>query len=1579
MSDSVIDVSVALDGARLIVVGGTGFLGKVWLAQILHRYPGIGKIFLVVRSKKGMDSSTRFWTETAPSGPFDALRAARPGADFENFLREKVVAIDADVGRVRCGISDQWIKEHAGTIDALVNVAGVVDFNPPLDEGVLTNARGMEHLVEWAKALGNVPMLHTSTAYVAGYRKGKIPEVDPKELPFPKCDELDAARWNPANEIAESLALADDTVRRAKEAHKQTEFDELAREALEKKGEPITGPVFDAEREKIQKRWLETTLSEVGADRAKYWGFTNVYTYTKSLGEQVLSNSGLKFTLVRPTVIESSNSYPFPGWTEGINTMAPLIYLSMKGHIQIPHGEKTALDVIPVDMVSAGMTAALAALLLDKHKAVYHIGSSDTNALWMSRLIELVGLYKRKHYLRTGKGNPFLNYVNARFEPVGITEKLYNSQGAPAIASAAKSFSGLLKKAAIGPLATFAKTAAKAVDSYSEIARRNGEIWSLYIPFMAETEYEFRCDNMRELFANLTDADRQALDYSPEQLDWRTYLHEVQFPALEKWVFGEIDEKLKKPLKALRAYTSLRHMLSDRVALTPHATALQRFEKDGLASLTYQELANRVDSTAARLQSFGVEPGDRVALSAKNHPSWVIAYFAIVRAGAVVVPVDPGLDAEPFATVIAQSKSKVLLWDPETQAKRDTAVREKCAGLIIADLFATTEEVLGLVVKDVPEPQPADLASIIYTSGTTGTPRGVLLTHGNFCSLVASLSPVFPLTERDRAVSVLPLHHTFEFTCGLLLPLSRGARIVYLDELNSDRLGEAMKTVRVTAMVGVPALWQLLERRIHSKVAERGDFAKSMFDSLLDGNRFLGDKLGADLGKALFGQVHDELGGSVKFLISGGAALPKDTARLFQGLGLHLSEGYGLTEAAPVLTVHRAGPGAPVGMVGKPVPDVEVRIATPDASGIGEVLARGPNVMLGYADDAEATAKAIDADGWLHTGDLGRIDRKGRLEIVGRNKDVIVNASGENVYPDDVERAVGDIDHVREWCLVGISDGRGGERVACVAVPELAKEGESEDRVQRIDSARKSLDRAFAKLPMNQQPAIVFVHEADLPRTATRKVQRAKVKELAERLASARAVAQSNRGSSRTKNGSGAQSQSTAVRAAIQKIVRKEGLVLTPNTRFREDLGFDSLMAMELATALDAIAGTQGVTEQLLRSETVGALEDALGIQSQVSAATALALSKSSQSSRTNGVEAEDGEQDSEERPMPEALKKLGRAAGAIVQREFYGSVLKVKVTGRAFVPHNRSTLVVSNHSSHLDMGLVKYALGSYGTDLVALAAKDYFFEGNRVRSLFVENFTNLVSLDRNAGLRQTMRAVGDLIESGKTVLIFPEGTRSTDGAIRPFKGAVGHLARKHQVDILPLYLGGTFEALPKGAVWLRTRSATARIGLPLESQEIERLCKDLGPVDSARRVARIAQRAVELLKEGKVLDLRTVERWEDEDGPKEHPLVTLFGELNSKFKPGSVSDPVSFYFTLGNEPEAKWTVNVTPQSCELKQGKPESGTADCVLKTTPDLFTKIVREGYIPDPSEFVAGLIKSNDVSLLFTFQKIFGLVAE
>jgi long-chain acyl-CoA synthetase len=332
------------------------------------------------------------------------------------------------------------------------------------------------------------------------------------------------------------------------------------------------------------------------------------------------------------------------------------------------------------------------------------------------------------------------------------------------------------------------------------------------------------------------------------------------------------------------------------------------------------------------------------------------------------------------------------------------------------------------------------------------------------------------------------------------------------------------------------------------------------------------------------------------------------------------------------------------------------------------------------------------------------------------------------------------------------------------------------------------------------------------------------------------------------------------------------------------------------------------------------------------------------------------------------AMHWLGRA-----QMGFYDRVLRTKVTGRAFIPHNRSTLVAANHQSHLDMGLVKYALGSYGQGIVSLAAQDYFFEGNRWRKAYFENLTNLVPMSRSGSLRQSLRQAGVLLDEGKTVLIFPEGTRSSDGAIQDFKPAVGYLTLHHGIDVLPVYLGGTFNALPKGASVLRRRDVTARIGPPLEIEHLRRLTNGMSASDASRAVAELVRRAVVALSRGDVLEISRLESLDQIPPPEDESLEPVFRELEGRFLAGSVEQPVSFYFALGQK--ERWTVKIDRDRCEVVPGK-VSQPADCVLKTTPAMFTRIVREAYTPSPAEFMSGAVKSNNIGLLMTFQKAFQL---
>jgi long-chain acyl-CoA synthetase len=793
------------------------------------------------------------------------------------------------------------------------------------------------------------------------------------------------------------------------------------------------------------------------------------------------------------------------------------------------------------------------------------------------------------------------------------------------------------------------------------------------------------------------------------------------------------------------------------------------------------------------------------------------------------------------------------------------------------------------------------------------------------------------------------LHHTFELTCGLLLPLSRGARIVYLDELTAERLEHGLKSGRITGLVGVPALWEMLERRIYARVAERGALAARLFDFAMELNRGVGKAIGVDTGRLLFGPVHEALGGHLRFMVSGGAALPERTHRLFAGLGLHLAEGYGLTEAAPVLTVASAGPQAKSGHVGTPIPGVEIRIQDPNGEGVGEVLARGPNVMLGYAGDPEATALVIGPDGWLRTGDLGKLDKRGNLVIVGRAKDTIVTSSGENVYPDDLEARIGKVPAVAEIAIVGLTDPRGGERIGCVAVPEEDAGG---TRAERHVAAKRELEKALAKLPNVMRPALVTLIDGPLPRTATRKVKRNEVRALLERV---NAISERP---PRPEAASSADGAAAAVRAAVGVISRRDPSALRGELSLRGDLGFDSLMLLELLVALEAQAGSVVDAERLSECNTIAEVEAVLR---DAGGTRRLA--------RTSVIERE------EEDPLnvppllrDAAMQWMGRA-----QMGFYDSVLRTKVTGRAFLPYNRNTIVAANHTSHLDMGLVKYALGSYGQNIVSLAAQDYFFEGNRWRKAYFENFTNLVPMSRAGSLRQSLRQAGELIDQGKTVLIFPEGTRSTDGELADFKPAVGHLALHHHVDILPVWLGGTHAALPKGSAVLRQRNVQARIGPPLEMAELQRLTAGMSMSDASRTVTRLVRLAIVSLSRGDVLDLKRLNPEDLRGREPDDSLAGVFKELETRFVAGSVEEPVSFYFALGKS--ERWTVKITSQSCEVLPGK-VAAAADCVLKTSPDIFTRIVREAYTPSPAEFVAGTVKSNNIGLLFTFQKAFQL---
>ncbi|MCO4770190.1 MAG: AMP-binding protein [Deltaproteobacteria bacterium] len=1551
-----LDLLGQLQDAEILVLGGTGFLGKVFLSLLLHRAPNIARIHLVVRPKGGLDSEARFWAEIATSQVFDPLREAHPGTEYEAFLRDKIRPIPGDVSRPFAGVPADVRHRLRGKLSALLNASGVVDFNPPLDEALDVNAFGMQSLVALAQDLGDVPVLHTSTAYVAGNRTGWIGEVDPREHPFPRAGHLEGSHWSPEQEIRECVDLVEHVRHRASDAFRQSAFLDSAKQSLRERGEPELGGPLDRELAKVRRKYEEKELARAGTERANHWGWPNTYTYTKSIGEQILANSGLTWCIARPAVIESSVSFPIPGWNEGITTSAPIMYLSMQGMTGMPSSPDSVLDVIPVDMVAAGMVLTLGELIEGTHRAVYHLGSSDVNPLPMERLIELTGLYKRRHYSSKAGKNPLWSWLQSRYETVPVSADTWANKGPAQARDRLRGIAGMLRKAStkLGPLAALAEPAAKGIEEVAKASAGTFRVIDQYVPFTALNSYTFVCRNVRDAHARLPDEQQALFDWTPTSIDWRHYLMEVHLPGVEKLVWPRIEARLARPKAPLAAYENLVDFLDGVAERHGHAPALQLRHVDGFAQISYLDLQEHARSIAVQLVESGVSAGDRVILTGRNSPRWVAGYFGILAAGATVVPVDPGLASDEVGNIALAAEPTAALVDDDSVETLEKAFANGSLTILSLDHVSVSrgDDWLGHVEQGRlgQRPDGSAVASVLFTSGTTGTPKGVMLTHANFCSMLASISRVFKLTEEDRVLSVLPLHHTFEFTCGLLLPLSRGARVTYLDELTADALSSSLADDRITAMVGVPALWQLLERRIQAQVQARGAMFTTVFDAGLELNRMLGRTTGLDLGRLLFGVVHAQLGGNVRLLVSGGAALPESTHRFFAGLGLPLAEGYGLTEAAPVLTVDPARPGAKPGSVGQALPGVELRIEAPDGDGVGEVVARGPNIMAGYFRDREATDAVMTEDGWLRTGDLGRLDGRGRLNLVGRAKDVVVTSAGENVHLDDVESRLGVIAGVAELSLVGLPDPAGGERLGLLAVPE---DSDSELARQAAHTrARKALRDAAARLPAWSRPSVVHLVDAPLPRTATRKVKRGEVREVLALIESAATVPRGEDGEA-----------VPAVRHAVSQVAGVAISKVSGSTRLVEDLRFDSLMWVELAAALDQLPGGRPASDALAGCGTVAELEvlvaadrtDLVPVRREEDADTSVPISIPA--------------------PLVNPLKVALRRG----QRAIYEQALDVSVSGQALIPQNRNVIVVSNHCSHLDFGLVKTALGSYGEGMVGLAAKDYFFEGNSLWVAYFEQLTNLQPFDRGTSFRQSLREAVGTIRGGHVVALFPEGGRQVDGVLKDFKPLVGKLVLETEVDVLPLHIDGSHGVLPKGGFLPRPRRPIhVRIGPPLSNARLRALAAGEGRTrgQESRVVSSVLHAAVKALSKGDVLMLDRVTSWELPGEVLEDPLVSLFAELPTRYTPDGVEDATTWYFSLGGD-RGRWTVSVSPGAaeCVVREGRPE-GTADCVVKTSPTIWTRMVREAWAPDVSDFMGGNIKTSDLDLLMSFARCFRL---
>ncbi len=516
-----------------------------------------------------------------------------------------------------------------------------------------------------------------------------------------------------------------------------------------------------------------------------------------------------------------------------------------------------------------------------------------------------------------------------------------------------------------------------------------------------------------------------------------------------------------------------------------------RPKKGSPFSYTFSELAKRMDYAARGLLQEGLKPGDRVALMGNNHPRWGLAALAALRAGATLVPIDAKATRKEVSRLLKHSGATRLILSKKIlerlqvipAVERLYFLDKEVEGDRYSSLDALTQ--LGSSQKTIDHPlrNADDLAMIVYTSGTTGDPKGVQLTHRNVLSNLEMSLNRLQANESDSFVSILPLSHMLEFTCGFCLPLALGASVHYVGSLSPADIVRVMNESKATIMVAVPRLYQAMWRKFQDRLDALSPFQKRVSGVL----RGLTAK--APLaGKFFFRSLHQKFGGHLRFWVSGGAALDPEIAHGFASVGIPILNGYGLTETAPVLCVNSVEDNQPE-TVGRPLPGVEVKIFDANADGVGQVAARGPNVFQGYYRNPTATQESF-RDGWYLTGDLGKFNTRGSLELRGRCKNLIVTPNGKNIHPEEVEESLCRSRLFAEVAVVGLleADGRGEQVTAVLVGTEELLKGRTFAEAEKL--AKAEVRKLTEDLSDFKRPRRILLRTRELPRTHTMKIKR---------------------------------------------------------------------------------------------------------------------------------------------------------------------------------------------------------------------------------------------------------------------------------------------------------------------------------------------------------------------------------------------------------------------------------------------------------------------------------------------------------
>lgn len=801
---------------------------------------------------------------------------------------------------------------------------------------------------------------------------------------------------------------------------------------------------------------------------------------------------------------------------------------------------------------------------------------------------------------------------------------------------------------------------------------------------------------------------------------------------------------------------NLYELVRQRAATDPAAVAVGSQQGLTWKTLTSQQLLERVDALAEELKArLGIDRGDRIVLWVPSSWRTPVYLFALWKLGAIIVPFDremnPGAaskiiqSVEPRAVIAgyddrppwcAELPNLVEWWEPGEHRDTDRPVFDR----------ATDE----------------DVALIVFTSGTTGNPKGCVITHANLWHQVRVLRRNIPLDPSCRLASILPLSHLFELTCGLLYPLSVGAAIHDVPSRRGPDILRVLQEQRITHMIAVPQLLHLMGQALDDQLRARVPPAvyRALFATA--------DRLPLGARRALFWMIHRKLGGHLTMLASGGAALPVAVHRQWERIGVRVVEGYGTSECAPVVCCGAPDGSTPLGSVGKPLQDVEVRIS-PE----GELLVRGPNVMRGYWKDPVRTAEVLK-DGWYATGDLARVDETGNIWILGRLKELIVLPSGLNVWPQDVEDVLRSHPAVRDAAVVAVPTESGGAALHAFLIPKISG--------TRATDLAAIVAWGNGRLALYQRIATASWWESesgDFPRTSTLKVRR-HLLPMPSRAAQVKVES--------TLSGDDPVGQAIAVVAKVVNL--RDDQTLT-------ELGIDSLGLLELTLSLEEKTG-KTIAEGVLRpDQTVD----------QVRAAVASLPEGGESEEIARSPDSSDGTV-----PLwPYTWGRIFRLLSAPLDLLYRLGVTRTIVIGDENLAHLPAKVIFAGtHRSYPDLQLIRHGLSQtaarYFADrlLTATSASRYGDAG--AFAMLGTLLFGLYPIQQHQGQSASLRGLARLAAAGNALLLFPQGRHVTSDneqagdAIARFRTGVAHLATALDAVVVPFGLAGSERIVPPKA-----------------------------------------------------------------------------------------------------------------------------------------------------------------------------------